>query len=113
MLWRFVGPRGTTVAWERACLLLPGEAGNAGSALAREWRDVINNALPGSPAIAFRKHLTPNREVRIAVTFPDLAAYQAWRESWATDPVVQSMGRRSSDSYDMPNCKDELYSLLP
>ncbi|MEE2790946.1 MAG: hypothetical protein VX453_04880 [Acidobacteriota bacterium] len=102
-----------TVTWERACPLLPGQAGNVGPALAQEWRDGINNALPGSPAIAFRKHLLPNTEVHIAVTFPDLAAYQAWRESWATDPIVQSVGRRASDSYDMPNCKDELYSLLP
>ena len=102
-----------TVAWERACPLLPGQAGNAGPALAQEWRDGINNALPGSPAIAFRKYLMPSREVHIAVTFPDLAAYQDWRECWATDPVVQSVGRRAPDSYDMANCRDELYSLLP
>ena len=48
----------------------------------------------------------------LSVQFPDLAAYEAWRRSDLTDPVVQSVGRRASESYDMRSCADELYYIL-
>ena len=97
-----------TCIWDRVCDLLPGQAGAAGPALANEWRDAINRALPGAPAITFRRHLLPNRGIHLAVSFPDLGAYQAFRVSWATNVDYQAVFQRAGESYDRT---DEL--LLP
>ena len=91
--------------FERSCDILPGKAA-AVTALVLEWCDSTNSRLPDNPASVFQKHLwsSGERSMHLAVRFPGLAAYEARRWSDQTEPIVQFLGRRAAESYDMRSC---------
>ena len=119
-LFSVIGAMGVEVAaqeapafvWERACDVLPGQRG-AGSALVAEWRDAIQRKVPGGVAIVLYRHHVPNRTARMMVAFPDLTAYQAFRESFSTDADYLAVFRRAAESFDLSTCVDELYNVVP